>query len=154
MKADFADDKSWIDGDINGYGIGPDSSNYYTIPYSDSSANEGSFSVQLKNTSDDDALWIESTGTIKGMTQTIRAYAKIVNVSPWNNAIFAGKGASGTLINGNVDVRGSVHILGTDLGAGDLAVSMGGTAELVGNNYDGMPADLEAKVPILRNHNY
>jgi hypothetical protein len=33
-------------------------------------------------------------------------------INPWNNAIFAGVGQAGRAIAGNVDIRGSVHILG------------------------------------------
>lgn len=96
----------------------------------------------------DDALWIKSTGTAKGVTSTIEAYVKIIDLNPWNNAIFAGVGQLGSLINGNVDIRGSVFILGDDdLPVGVYAVDIGGTAEFVGNNYRTMPAALKALVP-------
>jgi len=73
----------------------------------------------------------------------------MVDVSPWNNAIFGGAGASGAMVNGNVDIRGSVHILGEGLAPTDYAVDLGGTAELIGNNYSGLEAGLVAKVPAL-----
>ena len=81
--------------------------------------------------------------------QTIEVYAKIVSISPWNNAIFAGAGAAGAMVNGNVNISGSVHILGTGLQSTDLAVDLGGTAELIGNNYEDLSASLKAKVPAL-----
>jgi len=71
------------------------------------------------------------------------------SVSPWNYAIFAGSGASGAMVNGNVDIRGSVLILGSGLNPGDLAIDLGGTAEFVGNNYRTLAAALRAKVPAL-----
>jgi hypothetical protein len=48
-----------------------------------------------------------------------------------------------------VDIRGSVHILGTGLTSADYAIDLGGTAELVGNNYTGLDSALLAKVPAL-----
>lgn len=79
--------------------------------------------------------------------------AKDINV--WNNAIFAGTGASGALINGNVSIHGSVHLLGDDLDPFDQAimptqnaVELSGTA-LIHNNYVGIPAELAARVPAL-----
>src|SRR3990172_12340057 len=46
-------------------------------------------------------------------------------INPWNNAIFAGVGQTGKGIAGNVDIHGSVHILGegepfTDQNANDV----------------------------------
>ena len=72
---------------------------------------------------------IVSTATYRGMTETIRVLVKLKGFGIWDNAIFAGVGQSGRGINGNVDIRGSVHILGegdpyTDLngnGRRDLA---------------------------------
>jgi hypothetical protein len=56
--------------------------------------------------------WVTSTVTYEGMSKSIRTFLDSRNVGIWNNAIFAGSGASGQAINGNVDIRGSVHILG------------------------------------------
>ena len=55
---------------------------------------------------------LTSSATYKGITQSVRVKMKFRNIGIWNNAIFAGSGASGRGINGNVDIRGSVHILG------------------------------------------
>ena len=55
---------------------------------------------------------IVSNATYRGITERIQARVKIKNAGIWNNAIFAGIGQSGRGINGNVDIRGSVHILG------------------------------------------
>ena len=56
--------------------------------------------------------WITAAATYNGSTRSVRALVTSRNVGIWNNAIFAGTGASGQAINGNVDIRGSVHILG------------------------------------------
>ncbi len=56
--------------------------------------------------------YISSGATVSGSTRSIRTLVAARNVGIWNNAIFAGTGASGKAINGNVDIRGSVHILG------------------------------------------
>lgn len=151
LRMDFigASSPSWSDGDINGYAIGPNTSSYYSIPYASTAVNNGSYSVQMKNVASNEHVWVKSVGTIQDATHTIVVYVKMINLSPWDNAIFAGAGASGAMINGNVDIRGSVHILGTGLNPGDFAVDLGGTAELVGNNYSTLDSSLAAKVPAL-----
>jgi Tfp pilus assembly protein PilX len=55
---------------------------------------------------------IVSSATYMGITESVRVRIKLNNVGVWNNAIFAGIGQAGRGINGNVDIRGSVHILG------------------------------------------
>ncbi|MCA9407411.1 MAG: hypothetical protein KC733_01880, partial [Candidatus Omnitrophica bacterium] len=144
---------SWADSDINSMAIGPDTSNYYTVPYGTTTLNGGSYTVEFLNVGTRD-MWVRSTGTIGGVSQSIRVYAKIVDISRWGNAIFGGGGASGTMVNGNVDIRGSVHILGDNLLPGDVAIDLGGTAQLVGNNYTGLNATLQAKVPALPTVNF
>ncbi len=145
---------SWIDGDINGTPVVfSDTVNFYPIPYTGTALQldgnlVGTYTVSLQAVDADDIL-IQSTGTVAGVNQTIQVYVKMMNISPWNNAIFAGAGAAGAMINGNVNIRGSIHILGTGLGPGDYALDNGGTAQLVGNNYDTIPASLEVKVPAL-----
>lgn len=157
---------------------------------------------------------ITSIGTVtEGGVSTSRTIKAVVsinqeNVNIWNNAIFAAVGQAGRCINGNVAIKGSVHLLGDaeeftdvdgdqrwddnepytdsngngqyDLGepftdvdgdghrdgrepfidvngngtrdpaltVTDLASEISGDAE-IGNNYNGMPADLLTKVPPL-----
>ncbi|MFH1359534.1 MAG: hypothetical protein ABIJ41_00660 [Candidatus Omnitrophota bacterium] len=149
LKRDFIIDStpSWTDGTINTYNAGPNYSQYYDIGYDDNTLNGGTYSVALLNISgQDDEIWVQSTGSYGGSNQTIRVYVKIVNISVWNNALFAGSGQSGKIINGNVDLNGSVHILGTGLDSTDYAVDLGGSAEIIGNNYLFAPGTLAAKV--------
>lgn len=76
---------------------------------------------------------------------------QLVNVNIWQNAIFAGNGQAGNLINGNVSIHGSVHLLGGNLGAGGVAIAaldLSGTS-LIHNNYEGLSADLRGRVPGL-----
>lgn len=71
------------------------------------------------------------------------------NVSVWENAMFAGPGILGGLLNGNVNVRGSVHMLGDNLLAGVpglSALGLGGNTT-VKNNYAGIPNELEKRIP-------
>lgn len=146
---------SWSDGNINSMMIGPNTANFYSVPYTGTSLNGGSYSVQFKNvTGLTDSVWIQSTGVIGDSRQTIQVYAKIFSVSPWNNAIFAGAGSAGSTVSGNVDINGSVHILGTGLTSSDYVVDLGGTAELIGNNYNGLPPSLLPKIPALPTTTY
>jgi hypothetical protein len=77
-------------------------------------------------------------------------------INIWDNAIFAGTGQAGNLINGNVSIHGSVHLLGTDLGAGGVAIAaldLSGTS-MIHNNYEGITADLAGRVPALPQTNF
>jgi len=71
------------------------------------------------------------------------------DVSIWNNAIFAGAGQAGGVINGNANIRGSVHVLGTSLTPNDFAINLSGSAK-IGNNYEGMTSVLASRVPSIR----
>lgn len=62
--------------------------------------------------SDPTWAWITCTVSYSGYTRSERQLINAKNVGIWNNAIFAGSGASGQSINGNVNIRGSVHSLG------------------------------------------
>ncbi len=152
LRSDFINDltnPTWDDGDINGTAAGPNTVDFYTLHYS-IPFNSGAYYVELKNVSGTGkSIWIRATGTLGDTTQVILVYAKIRNIFPWDNAIFAGAGAAGAMINGNVNIRGSVHILGTGLAPTDYAVDLGGTAELIGNNYTGLAASLQSKVTAL-----
>jgi len=64
--------------------------------------------------------WVTATATVKGFTRSVRSRLRGRNVGIWNNAIFAGSGASGQSINGNVDIRGSMHLLGEGESYSDL----------------------------------
>lgn len=64
--------------------------------------------------------WVTATASISGTTRSVRALVLARNVSIWNNAVFAGTGAAGRAIDGNVDIRGSMHILGDGEAFSDL----------------------------------
>jgi len=68
--------------------------------------------------------------------QLIQADARVLvfRVSIWDNAIFAGGGQVGNQIDGNVQVRGSVHIIGDP--ANPTTINWGGDAMML-NNYIG-----------------
>ena len=159
LRQDFLTDlssPSWGDGNINGidvsgsYVSGNPPGDYY--PLLSASLGDGTYAIELLNVAGSPKeIWAKATGNVGGASHTIRIYAKIKNLSPWDNAIFAGTGSvtNHNMINGCVDVRGSVHILGTGLDPTDYAVELGGTAELIGNNYSGLDASLLAKIPAL-----
>ncbi len=81
----------------------------------------------------------------------VEAIVEGSNVNVWENAIFAGGGQAGGLINGNVSIHGAVHLLGQNVAEGVpamAAIDLSGTS-LIHNNYDGIPADLGVRVPAL-----
>lgn len=71
----------------------------------------GSFTV-VPDMGNNRQATITSTATHRQVTETVRVRIRIRPIGIWDNAIFAGTGQSGRGINGNVDIRGSVHILG------------------------------------------
>ncbi len=149
LYTDYIASESWTDGDINGLAAGPDTASYYALPYGTTTLSNGSYTVTLRNVAGTNGhMWVRSVGTVGDATYTILTYAKMVNLSPWNNAIFAGSGASGMAINGNVSIHGSVHILGNGLQATDMAMDLGG-GSMVSNNYSGIAAILSGKLPAL-----
>ena len=154
LRQDFTNDQldpSWFDGEINGIPLPAQTADdFYDLPYATTSLNEGHYSVQLRNVSGTGReIWIRSTGVVSGVTQTIQVYTKIRDVSIWNNAIFGGTGQSGLLVNGNARIWGSVHLLGDNLTATDLAADLSGTAILAGNNYSDLALELLAKIPSI-----
>jgi hypothetical protein len=66
----------------------------------------------------------------------------------WDNIVFAGTGQAGGAIAGNVNLHGSVHILGDDLNDGDMAIEMTGSGN-IHNNYSGITATLSSRLPPL-----
>jgi hypothetical protein len=76
--------------------------------------------AEIEPLADPTKAWVTATATFRGFARSVRHYVASRNVGIWNNAVFAGTGASGQAINGNVDVRGSVHILGDGEAYSDL----------------------------------
>ena len=73
-----------------------------------------------------------SSGGAEASTATLRSDMRIGvrRLTVWDNALFGGAGQAGNAINGNVEIRGSVHIIGDPTNT----VDQGGTAAVM-NNY-------------------
>lgn len=88
--------------------------------YTGSLGNGATYKICCRNGSGVTAGKIEitSVGTVtEGTSTTSRALKAVLdcskqNLNVWSNAIFGGVGQSGKSINGNVKIRGSVHLLG------------------------------------------
>lgn len=103
----------------------------------------GYFSVYVASR----VMWNNAPTAIRRAERVLQG----ANVNVWQNAIFAGAGQAGLLINGNVSIHGSVHLLGDNLGAGGVALAamdLSGTS-LIHNNYEGLSADARARIPGL-----
>jgi hypothetical protein len=80
----------------------------------------GSYTFSAADGTGDDIgkIVIISAGTASVGSKSVRRRLRVVitrtdeNVSVWNNVIFGGVGQTGHSINGNVVMRGSVHLLG------------------------------------------
>ena len=152
---------SWIDGTINTItGITlPDPGNqnrYYNLL--SGTLDNGVYLTSIKyvfsgSTAQPDQIWIKSEARVADITKTIQEYATIQNLSAWDNTIFAGSGASGSAISGNVSINGSVHILGTGLNHDDAAIDISGTGS-IGDNYEGMPVELSSRIPLCPRVNF
>ncbi len=122
---------------------------YYRDPDGHLIAVEQTYKVELSNVQGrTDRIWVKATGIYDQTTRTILVLLRARNIFPWNNAIFAGDGQSGMLINGNVQIAGSVHLIGDSLSSSDYAMDLSGTA-FVQNNYSGLPSDLLNRVPSI-----
>lgn len=75
-------------------------------------ASGSTVTVDILPSPDQTYAWVTSTATYENRTKSVRTRLSLREVGIWNNAIFAGTGAVGQAINGNVDIRGSVHLLG------------------------------------------
>ncbi len=84
--------------------------NLSEVPVELPSGVTGGVRVQAFNSGS--AAWLTSEAKIGKISRSVRILVSVKDVGIWNNAIFAGTGASGQAINGNVDIRGSVHLLG------------------------------------------
>ncbi|MBA7495633.1 hypothetical protein ES702_06222 [subsurface metagenome] len=133
LKNDYESDQDWNTG-ITGHTSEP------------GDFDGGTYTVTL-TIIDSNNVTIKSKGVVYNKsTRYVQVDATVESLSIWDNAIFAGAGASGRVINGNVDIRGSVHLLGEEGGeAIDIEVEIGGTGGF-GNNYDGMDPDLRSRI--------
>ena len=111
----------------------------YTIPWAtDGKDNNGDENTDEEAEEDYFTVYALARATGGGAERTVEVVMKSSNVNIWTNAIFAGEGKARGLINGNVEIHGSVHLLGTGLNPGDEAVSaieLSGTC-LIHNNYN------------------
>lgn len=95
-------------------------------------------------------------GVVDPSTQVVRSDVEleIRGYGVWDNAIFAADGAAGNLINGNVEIRGSVHIIGDE--NNPPTIDFSGTADIK-NNYEDGPAAFGtdfSKLPALTPEDY
>lgn len=92
---------------------------------------------------------IGRNGTV---TRELEVVCQAKKVGVWENAVFAGPGVLGGLINGSINARGSVHLLGDNLLGGVLGLtsSLGlGGGNQVRNYYQGIPNELRNRIPDL-----
>lgn len=146
----WRDQKFYLDADDGGYTSDPYLTYFpdFRVLASSVEYAGGTYMIEIANIEGrDDAIWVRSTGTYEGKTRAVLSKFRIKNVNPWNNAIFAGAGQAGRTITGNVDIRGSVHILGEETNHGVVMEMSGGA--YIGNNYIGMPWNLSSRVPMI-----
>ena len=74
----------------------------------------------IRPTNDPTVAYVTARAQKGRFVKSTRTLLRSGNVSIWNNAIFAGTGAAGRSINGNVDIRGSMHLLGDGEAYSDL----------------------------------
>ena len=91
-----------------------------------------------------------------GLVRRAEAIVRKIDVNVWRNAIFAGAGQAGGLINGNVSIHGSAHLLGENITEGNPAIAaldLSGTS-LIHNNYGDLDQNLAHRVPSLPTTQY
>ena len=135
--------------------ITPSSTAFYTpAVFNNISFGAGTYTIQFKNHAPDPtaptvydpaAIWVRPIGTgPNSSTVTLESYLTAENISPWNNAIFAGGAGGAVPITGNVVVAGSIHILGEGLNATDTVFN-NQTGDCRNTNVD-MSGILAAKI--------
>ena len=99
---------------------------------------------------------IHTAAKFRNYRRRAEAVYAATDVNVWNNAIFAGGGSVNNVVKGNVNIGGSVHILGDNLLSGGVAIEdaidLSGNTMLQ-NNYNNVPAYLETRVPALERVN-
>jgi cytoskeletal protein CcmA (bactofilin family) len=111
-RFDLDQDSNWADGDINGMICGPNGS-YYDLPYSSTTLGGGSYSIKLRNISEetgymDDQIWGRSTGTYNNDSRTIQA--RLISARYFDD--LSGNVTSAVEAEAAVDIHGSVTING------------------------------------------
>jgi len=113
-----------------------------------SAIGEGNFSVGVTGTSPFKTLTSDGFDRDGEAIVQVTVKRKRSPLNIWDNIVFAGTGQAGGAISGNVNLHGSVHILGDDLDDGDFAMEMTGGGN-VHNNYTGITATLSSRLPPL-----
>jgi hypothetical protein len=99
---------------------GTQNGTWRTTGLTETVANQGTYTLVVEDGTGDNAgkLVVTSTGTVSESGFTVKRAVRVATVldiediSIWNNAIFGGAGQGGKSINGNVRIRGNVHLLG------------------------------------------
>jgi len=113
-----------------------------------SAVGDGNFSVGVTGTSPFKTLTSDGFNRDGEAIVQVTVKRKRSPVNIWDNIVFAGTGQMGGVINGNVNLHGSVHILGDNLNDGDMAMEMSGAGN-IHNNYTGITAALSSRLPSL-----
>lgn len=113
-----------------------------------SAVGDGNFSVGVTGTSPFKTLTSDGSNRDGEAIVQVTVKRKRSPVNIWDNIVFAGTGQMGGVINGNVNLHGSVHILGDNLNDGDMAMEMSGAGN-IHNNYTGITAALSSRLPSL-----
>ena len=113
-----------------------------------SSLGGGSFTVLVAGTSPYKTLTSDGLNRDGEAIVQVTVKRKKTPLCIWDNIVFAGTGQAGGAIAGNVNLHGSVHILGDDLDDGDVAMEMTGGGN-IHNNYTGITVALSSRLPSL-----
>jgi|GEM_PF-3173274 len=97
---------------------------------------EGRYRVLvLRDPGEPDEIYVRSYAeTSTGARKVVQVHMKVKTIDVWRNAVFGGRGSASATITGNINVAGSVHVLGT--GAVNL-YTISGTAGVY-NGYKDM----------------
>jgi hypothetical protein len=105
-------------------------------PYGVEDLGSGKYRVLiLRDASKPDEVYFRSYAEHStGARKIIQVHLKMNKIDVWQNAVFAGRGSASAAITGNINVAGSVHVLGT----GDInEYTISGNAGVF-NGYNGM----------------
>lgn len=79
--------------------------------------------MMLRDSGEPDELYIRSYAEHStGARKVLEVHAEIDKIDAWRNALFGGRGTSAATINGNINIAGPIHILGTGA-TNDMSIS-------------------------------
>jgi hypothetical protein len=99
--------------------------------------------LMLRDAGESDELYVRSYAEHStGARRIVEVHVEIDKIDAWRNALFGGRGTAAATINGNINVAGPIHILGTGA-TNDMTIS--GNSKVM-NGYQQLAAAIRGRL--------